>query len=132
MQILFRNGPNLLIIHIALDEVFVHVELIAGDDTGFVTQVGADDDGEFHLLLFPMPQHRKPIHLRHQEVQEQQVGGVFVQNIDGLLPIQRRADAHAVFAQGLCHHIQQKRFVLCDENVMLLLVHRDEGGEERN
>ena len=122
-KVFLRNGPDLLIVHIAFDEVFIHSKFTAFDDACFVAEIGTDDDGKGHVLLFSMLQNSIPINMRHQQVQKEEVGGIFVDDIDGLLPITGSTHTHTVSGEDLSHHLEKEYFILGHDDVFSLLVH---------
>ena len=120
-QIFLRNGPDLLIVHITFDEIFTHRKFIAFDDVRFVAEIGTDHDGKGHILLLPMLQHSIPIHLRHEEIQEKEVGRISIDDIDGLLPLRRSTHTHTVLREDFLHHLEKECIILGHDDVLVLL-----------
>ena len=131
-QVFLRNNPDLLIIHIAFNDVFIYIKFIAFEYVCFVAEIGTDDDGEFHFLLFPVLQHSVPVHLRHQQVEEQKIGGIFVDDIDGLLPVQRSAHTDTMSGEDLLHHSEEECLILGNEDMFALRAHWGWGEERGN
>ena len=130
VQVFLRHGPDLFIVHITFDKVLIHIKFVAFDDAWFVAEVGTDDDGKFQVLVLPMLQYGKPIHLWHQQIEEQKIRRIFVDEIEGLLPILRSAHTSAMLAEGDLHHVEEERLVFSDDDVLALLVHCVGGREE--
>lgn len=118
-QILLRNRPDLIVIQIAFDHVFIYVKIIAFADVCLIAEVGTDDDGEFHLLVTTVLQHGVAIDLRHQEIQKQEIGRIFYDDINSLLSIASFAHTHVVNTKDSLHNAEKERVVFGNDDVFL-------------